>query len=80
MKNNEPDLTPKEQASGGDKLKTEIKIEERCTHLFGIRDVKMCTKLGTECPSAQKCVAEHGDEHYQAMVWSDNDRWNFWGF
>ena len=52
----------------------------RCEHLFGIKDVKMCTKLGTECPSPKKCVEKHGDEHYRAMEFTNEDQWNFWGF
>lgn len=53
---------------------------ERCEHLFGIRNVRMCTKLGTECPSPQKCVEKYGDEHYKAIEFTDSDKWNFWGF
>jgi hypothetical protein len=53
---------------------------DRCVHLFGISEVRKCTKLGGDCPSPKKCVEEHGDKHYRPIDFTDNDTWNFWGF
>lgn len=53
---------------------------ERCIHLFGINEVRSCTKLGGECPSPKKCVEMHGKKHYKPIEFGDKDQWNFWGF
>jgi hypothetical protein len=52
----------------------------RCEHLFGINEVRSCTKLGCECPSPKKCVELHGDKHYKPIEFTDGGKYNFWGF
>ncbi|MBU2559595.1 hypothetical protein KKA03_01725 [archaeon] len=52
----------------------------RCEHLFGINEVRVCTKLGVDCPSPKKCVEKHGDKHYTPIEFTDNGKYNFWGF
>lgn len=61
-------------------MNTEKKAIERCEHLWGIHDVRMCSKLGYECPSPRKCIEDHGDLHYKPQQWTNEDSWNFWGF
>ncbi len=52
----------------------------RCVHLSGVHKVRICTKLGTDCPSPKKCVEMHGDKHYKPVEFKDNGSGDFWGF
>ena len=52
----------------------------RCVHLYGVNEVRVCTKLGIDCPSPKKCVEEHGDDHYKPLEFTKDDSYGFWGF
>jgi hypothetical protein len=53
---------------------------ERCVHLFGVNEVRKCTKLGGDCPSPKKCVEKHGKKHYKPLEFTKDDTYGFWGF